>query len=148
MAADCGFELRKTNVAFVSLWPGTVGTEEVLSLIRNPNSDLTNSSPGVKADNRKLKELFEKGETPEFAGQCVARLAVDPGIMKKSGKIVMTYDLGVEYGLQDEDDHVPIDICSVKGALQLTGHAWMAGLTPSFIRIPKWVLSLGGNKFY
>ena len=27
MAADCAFELRKHNVAFVSLWPGAVKTE-------------------------------------------------------------------------------------------------------------------------
>ena len=149
MAADCGFELRKTNVAFVSLWPGPVGTEEVLTKVRNPSADLTKALPSdVKADSQKMKEMFEKGETPEFAGQCVARLAVDPGIMKKSGKIVLTYDLGVEYGLRDEDGHVPMDMCSVKSALRQTGHTWMAGLTPSFIRIPKWLMSLAGNKFY
>lgn len=27
MAADCAFELKKHNVAFVSLWPGAVKTE-------------------------------------------------------------------------------------------------------------------------
>ena len=30
MAADCGHELRKTNVVCMSLWPGTTRTENVL----------------------------------------------------------------------------------------------------------------------
>jgi dehydrogenase/reductase SDR family member 1 len=30
MAADCGFELRKSNVAFISLYPGAVRTELIV----------------------------------------------------------------------------------------------------------------------
>lgn len=32
MAADCGFELRKHNVAVVSLWPGPVKTENIKTM--------------------------------------------------------------------------------------------------------------------
>ena len=84
----------------------------------------------------------------EFAGQCIARLATDPNIMKKSGKILLTYDLGQEYGLKDKEGHTPMDRCLVKGALRLTGHTWLAMLTPAFVRIPKWTMALLGNKFY
>ena len=33
MAADCGHELRKHNVAMVSLWPGPVKTEMIQDLV-------------------------------------------------------------------------------------------------------------------
>ena len=149
MAADCGIELRSSNVAFVSLWPGAVGTEEVLSKLQDTAVDpVKGSPPGLKLDSKGMKELFEKGETPEFAGQCIARLVTDPNIMMKSGKIIMTCDLGREYDLHDKEGHLPTDMCSVQSLLRKSGHTWMAGLTPSFVRIPKWLLSLGGNKFY
>ena len=35
MAADCGLELKKHNVAFVSLWPGPVKTEHMLNASEN-----------------------------------------------------------------------------------------------------------------
>ena len=35
MAADCGLELKKHNVAFVSLWPGPVKTEHMLNAAEN-----------------------------------------------------------------------------------------------------------------
>ena len=149
MAVDCGIELRSSNVAFVSLWPGYVGTEEVLSKLQDSTEDpIKKSLPGLKVDFKRLKDLIEKGETPEFVGQCIARLVTDPNIMRKSGQIVMTCDLGREYDLHDKEGHLPTDLCSVKSLLSQTGHTWMAGLTPSFVRIPKWLLSLGGNKFY
>ena len=33
MAADCGTELKKHNVAMISLWPGPVKTENITELI-------------------------------------------------------------------------------------------------------------------
>ena len=152
MAADCGHELFSSNVAFVSLWPSAVGTEEVLSRSRNMKSDpsttVKRDVPLYMSDPKIMAKVFENAETPEFVGQCVAGLATDPDIMKKSGKIILTYDLGQEYGLQDKEGHTPIDSCSVKNALSGTGHTWLAALTPAFVRIPKWIMALGGNKFY
>ena len=152
MAADCGHELYSSNVAFVSLWPGAVGTEEVLTSIKNmkedPSSGPRGGLPPSMKDTERMANLFENAETPEFAGQCIVRLATDPNIMKKSGKILLTHDLGQEYGLQDKEGHSPMDMRSVKSALSQTGHTWMAALTPAFVRIPKWILALGGNKFY
>ena len=34
MATDCALELKKHNVAFVSLWPGAVRTEHFTSLLQ------------------------------------------------------------------------------------------------------------------
>ena len=36
MAADCGHELRRHNVTFVSLWPGAVMTEAVEEMLKSP----------------------------------------------------------------------------------------------------------------
>ena len=146
MAADCGHELYSSNVAFVSLWPGAVGTEEVLAKLDDTTTN-SDSLPPAMRDRSRMRRVFETGETPEFAGQCIAALATDPNIMNKTGKIVMTCDLGNEYGLKDKDGHSPMDMCSVKTALLQTKYSWMAAMTPSFVRIPKWLLSLGGNKF-
>ena len=152
MAADCGHELYSSKVAFVSLWPGAVGTEEVLAKLGDTTTSLKavpegSAEAAMMKDPARMRRMFETGETPEFAGQCIAALATDPNIMKKSGKIVMTCDLGNEYGLKDKKGHTPMDMCSVKNAVLQTGHTWLAAITPSFVRIPKWLLSLGGNKF-
>ena len=34
MAADCAIELRKHNVAFISLWPGAVRTELISEMMK------------------------------------------------------------------------------------------------------------------
>ena len=151
MAADCGHELYSSNVAFVSIWPGAVGTEEIVSkigdMVKNSKAAPEGTVPPSMRDPTRMLRLFETSETPEFAGQCIAALATDPNIMKKSGKIVTTCDLGTEYSLHDKEGHIPMDMCSVKNAFLQTGHTWLAAMTPSFIRIPKWILALGGNKF-
>ena len=40
MARDCGLELEKYNVAFVSLWPGPVKTETVMDMINKKGQDV------------------------------------------------------------------------------------------------------------
>merc|ERR1739842_32200 len=70
MAADCAMELKKHNVAMVSLWPGAVKTEKV--------QDMVLDKPDAPA---KSKKLWQDGETIEFAGKAVTRLAADRNIM-------------------------------------------------------------------
>ena len=96
MAADCGHELRKSNVAMVSLWPGPVKTEYVQDKImddpKNP-----------------MGRMFAKGETIEFAGKAIVHLAADQGIMNKTGRIFNTADLANEYGFTENDGTMPLD---------------------------------------
>ena len=47
MAVDCAIELRKHNVACVSLWPGAVLTENIKELMAK-RGDSTESSTGAK----------------------------------------------------------------------------------------------------
>lgn len=151
MAADCGFELKKHNVAFVSLWPGPVGTETVLSNLRTNVKESNVSNDAIPQNFRssdKMLEVFEKGETTEFAGQCIAAMATDPELMKMSGKILMTCELARRYDLSDAEGHAPADFRQVKVLLRQSGHPWLAWYFPSFVRIPKWMFALGGNKFF
>jgi len=80
-------ELRKYEVAVVSLYPGLVRTE---SIMRNAKHfDMSNS------------------ESPQFIGRVVAALASDPNIMKKSGQVLVAAQQALEYGIQDIDGKQP-----------------------------------------
>lgn len=80
-------ELRKYNVAVVSLYPGLVRTE---SIMRNAKHfDMSNS------------------ESPQFLGRVVAALAHDPSILKKSGQVLVAAQEALEYGIQDVDGKQP-----------------------------------------
>jgi len=80
-------ELKKFNVAVVSLYPGLVRTE---SIMRNAKHfDMSNS------------------ESPQFIGRVVAALANDPKIMKKSGKVLVAAQEALEYGIKDIDGKQP-----------------------------------------
>ncbi|XP_045162551.2 dehydrogenase/reductase SDR family member 1-like [Mercenaria mercenaria] len=152
MAADCGFELKKHNVAFVSLWPGPVGTENVLTKLREnvkePKAEGDSNIPKAIRQPEKMLEYFEKGETTEFAGRCVAAITTDPDLLKMSGKIVQTCDLGQRYGIEDTEGHEPSDFRQINWILNRFGHPWLAWCVPNFVRIPKWMVALSGNKFF
>lgn len=87
MSEYMAHELKKFNVAVVSLYPGLVRTESVL---RNAKHfDMSNS------------------ESPQFIGRVVAALAADPDIMKKSGRVLVAAQQALEYGIQDIDGKQP-----------------------------------------
>jgi len=86
LSADMARELRAHNVAAVSLYPGLVRTELVVSA---GVFDLSNS------------------ESPEFIGRAVAALNADPNVMSKSGLPLVAAALASEYGFTDVDGRVP-----------------------------------------
>lgn len=87
MVACMAEELKKYNVATISLYPGLVRTEAVLQAAEHIN--LTNS------------------ESPQFVGRAVVALASDKHIMKKSGQTVIAAELGLEYQFKDIDGRQP-----------------------------------------
>lgn len=87
MSEYMAHELRKFNVAVVSLYPGLVRTESVLKNAKH--FDMSNS------------------ESPQFIGRVVAALATDPDIMKKSGKVLVAAQEALEYGIPDVDGRQP-----------------------------------------
>ncbi|XP_071949628.1 dehydrogenase/reductase SDR family member 1-like [Antedon mediterranea] len=135
MAADCAVELKKHNVAFVSLWPGPVPTETVMDKIEDTSI------------NTNMKSSFANGETIEFPGICIAHLAADPKIMKKTGRILFTTDIAEEYGFRDVDGKMPPNYRRLKDVLSVYHHPWLAACTPSFFKVPCWVLACATHKF-
>jgi dehydrogenase/reductase SDR family protein 1 len=136
MAADGGLQLKKHNVAFVSLWPAFVATEFITESLRN-------AKPHV----RDPFTTEHGAETTEYAGKAVAFLAADPNIMKKSGRILLTSDLGAEFGFVDVNGKTPTDGRSLKMLLVNYGYRRTAWFIPAWIKIPRWVVYLSGYKF-
>ena len=95
----------------------------------------------------KQGDMFEKlGESIEFAGMAVSKLAMDPNKLSKSGKILLTGDLAQEYNFEDLDGSTH-DIRSISVLLKAMGWNWTSWFIPSFIRIPHFVMHFGSNKF-
>merc|ERR1711892_919245 len=134
MAADCGHELRKSNVAMVSLWPGPVKTEYIQDKVMDDPSN-------------PMGKMFAKGETIEFAGKAIVNLAADANMMAKTGKILNTADLANEYSFTEDDGTKPIDFRQVNTLLAYGGYTWMASLVPNFLKVPLWIMHFGSYKF-
>jgi NAD(P)-dependent dehydrogenase (short-subunit alcohol dehydrogenase family) len=84
---DMAHQLREHNVAAVSLYPGLVRTENVMRFA--DSFDLSNS------------------ESPEFIGRVIAALAADPGVLARSGQVLVAATLAREYGVTDVDGLQP-----------------------------------------
>ncbi|XP_038069927.1 dehydrogenase/reductase SDR family member 1-like [Patiria miniata] len=139
MAVECGLELKKHNIAVVSLWPGPVKTKTVL--------DTWAVETRTETEKMTYDYVTKYGESIEYPGKAVVHLAKDPKIMNKTGRIFITAELGHEYGFRDIDGSTPASLRQAKTLFLYTGHPWLAALIPSFIKFPYWLISLGGNHF-
>lgn len=92
MASDMGRELSGTGVATLSLWPGLIRTELILSL----GMDDFNGFP------------LDRAEDPTFVGRVIAALADDPALADKSGSTVITAEYGREHGIVNDDGQQPL----------------------------------------
>ncbi|XP_038597197.1 dehydrogenase/reductase SDR family member 1 [Tachyglossus aculeatus] len=138
LAADCAQELRGTGVSYVSLWPGLVQTELLKEQMNRVATTL----------NHQLGGHFGSGETPEMSGRCVVALATDPQIGTLSGRVLPSCDLARRYGLRDVDGRPVTNYLSISSVLsQVPGLAWLARYVPSFLPMPKWILTLATGKF-
>ena len=134
MARDCAMELAKYNVAFLSLWPGLVKTNEMKSLF-----DDVVERENLSNEEEVVKYYFNEGETTEFAGKCIAHLLDDPKIMNRSGQIHLTTDLGQELDIKDVDGSTPVGQRSVRLMVMMTPGFLrkLSVYVPSWIKIPK-----------
>lgn len=89
LAYDMAEELRPHGVAAVTLWPGIVRTEWVLS---NEGS---------------LPFSLDVSESPELTGRVIAALAADPERMSRSGKRLVVAELAERYDIVDVDGSRP-----------------------------------------
>ena len=92
LGADVATELKGTGVTCVTVWPGGAVTERT-------------SFPG--------------GETPALTGRAVAALAAAGAedLAAKSGKVLLTCELGAEYDFVDATGALPVDGMGVRGML-------------------------------
>jgi len=147
MAADCGIELKRSNVAMISLYPGAVKTEIINSFTKKyeESEDTKEQKTG-----NKFKQIFEDGESTEFSGKIVVALAQDPNIMKYTGKVVISADYAQSHGLRDIDNRVIYSYRQVKfmaGKMLPDKFKFIANFIPSFVKVPQFVLSLFSSKF-
>ncbi len=97
---DAALELREHGIAVVSLWPGLVLTERIVS------------GATATADGRlELAGLdLSLGESPRFSGRAVAALATDPDVLQRSGGSFPASTLARQYGFTDLDGHLPPEV--------------------------------------
>ncbi|OBS82936.1 hypothetical protein A6R68_23061 [Neotoma lepida] len=140
LAADCAHELRRHGVSYVSLWPGMVQTE----LVKDFMAKEAPKDPVFK----KMKQAFSLAESTEMSGKCVVALATDPNILNLSGKVLPSCDLARRYGLQDIDGRPVQDLFSLGHVLSpVSSLGWLTSYLPSFLRVPKWIVTLYTSKF-
>lgn len=87
MAKDMAYELKAHGVAALSLSPSKVKTEFILDMVAQGRMQLDpNTSQSVR-----------------LSGRCIAALAADQEIMRKSGAILTVSEVASEYGVVDPD---------------------------------------------
>lgn len=92
MSSDMAHELRPSQVAVLSLYPGLVRTEAVMEAAGSGWLDVSNS------------------ESPEFIGRVIAALSRDPRIMTRSGQIVVAAQAARELQVLDTNGKQPIPL--------------------------------------
>lgn len=90
---DVDFKDAGANVASVSIWMGALATDRLKAIIA--------------ADEKKYGYLRDQIETPEFTGHVIWALYNDPELARISGQTQIGAELGVKYGIQDEDGRQP-----------------------------------------
>lgn len=137
MATDMAYELRKANVACVSLWPGAVMTENIHDIIKSETqTEMT----------KRAARLFDGAEHPTYSGKAVTFLAADSSIMKKTGRILIVAELAREYGFKDVGGNQPLSIRQVKKIVAFS-YPSISWLVPEFLYIPGWFIAAGTHKF-
>ncbi len=101
-AKDMAVDLRKYNVAAVSIWMGMLKTDRTKRV--------------MDQDPAKYAGFWEIAETPEFTGHLISALYRDDKRMEKSGQVIIGAELAQEYGIKDEGDKQPPSHRAMLGA--------------------------------
>ncbi|VDP86351.1 unnamed protein product [Echinostoma caproni] len=130
---------RGANVVVVSLLPGLVHTESVVSVLNSGRA------PSMLTD--AVNALL--GVSVEVPGLVVATMVGQPQhvLLKQSGRTLFLSDLARRFGVKDCNKKYPTDPRSVKTLLKLAGWRRVAFFVPSFVKVPCWVLSIVTSKF-
>lgn len=99
LAFNMAAELRPHGVAAVAITPGFLRSETMLERL-----GLTESNG---RDAGKTDKNFLESESPLFIGRAVVALAGDQQILKQSGQLLSSWEVGREYNLTDADGRRP-----------------------------------------
>ena len=132
LAADMAVELKPDNIASVSIWPGIVGTEQIIDFAGQTDENERHWADGYN------------WETPLLTGRAIAALASDPNVMKDTGKVKIVAELAEKYRLVDSDGNRPVSLRSLQFLLPFSLPAFRkyVWLIPNF-KLP-WFLLLWG----
>lgn len=100
LAQSLAGQLRQHKIAVVSLTPGFLRSEEMLSHFGVTEE---NWREAIKHDKN-----FAYSETPFYIGKAVVALACDKKVVQKSGQSLVSGKLAREYGFTDMDGTQPI----------------------------------------
>ncbi|CAL2045619.1 unnamed protein product [Caenorhabditis brenneri] len=139
MSTDMAVELNPYNVCVVTLIPGPVKTETSSRTTIDDNYKMSKEVPD--------SDEFVKGESTEYTGKALARLAMDPGRLRKTGKTLFTEDLAQKYDFCDKQGMEPQNIRSVRTILGTMGKTEIAKYISPKIKLPKWVIWQSVNRF-
>jgi NAD(P)-dependent dehydrogenase (short-subunit alcohol dehydrogenase family) len=121
LAADLAHELQSHGVTVVSLWPGLVRTELILSQCRAKvdGSGLEMVLPRHEGDDGPEQAIdLIISESPRFTGRAVAALFADEKRLEKTGRAFACAELALHYGFTDLDGRQPPVIRSQEDAAE------------------------------
>ncbi|HET9702654.1 MAG TPA: SDR family oxidoreductase [Vicinamibacterales bacterium] len=99
MAFGLSQELQGRDVTALAVTPGFLRSEWML--------DHFGVTEANWRDQAAKDPAFSESETPLFVGRCIAALAADPNVSRKSGRVYASWDLAEEYGVNDADGRRP-----------------------------------------
>jgi NAD(P)-dependent dehydrogenase (short-subunit alcohol dehydrogenase family) len=108
LTKDSALELRPHGVSVVSLWPGLVKTEHLMSQ--------ATTHPDGRVEVYGLD--LSAAEWPRFSGRAVVALATDPDVIRHTGTPLIPAQLALDYGFTDIDGNLPP---VVRGVADLIG---------------------------
>ena len=103
-AKDMAVDLRKHNVAAVSIWMGMLKTDRTRRV--------------MDQDPQKYAGFWEIAESPEFTGHLISAIYRDPKRMEKSGQVLIGAEAAQEYGLTDGGKQPPSHRAMLGGPMQ------------------------------
>ncbi|XP_076807513.1 dehydrogenase/reductase SDR family member 1-like [Clavelina lepadiformis] len=133
IARNRSVDLKNFNVAFVSLWPGMVRTEDMTGFVGEDDQLSPNEIRAI------CRRLMGCSESIEFPGMCIAHMLADENIMKKTGQILLTTDLADEYKFKDIDGQSPLSGRSFKMLAEIRGWNRLASFLPSWLKLSKFL---------
>ena len=119
LAADLSHELTPHGVTAVSLWPGLVRTELILSQCREKadGSGMEMVLPRHEGDEGPDQAIdLVISESPRFTGRAVAALYCDSKRLELTGRAFACAELAHHYGFEDVDGRQPPVIRSQEDA--------------------------------